>query len=275
MYTEQPSNCDNNDIHTHSLSSKKENCQDTQSLGVEGGIVKMKTVDAYQSLEDVEALIGECSKSLKEVKENGGGKGAIQPLLKVELGLDLVRQRLLCCAYAKLSAEELKSFDDLSGKPADPSVQFFGLEWTSVFSRCYALGVEVRLFKAGLEQDYLSKDRLQLCLSLIKQLTTELEMHVAAVKFDRLAPIHHSVQLMQQQQHVTNIGRAASFKQVDLARPSPQQQPAAVTSRRQASKYTGSKTDSVLVGTSSLAAGGATNKPVSRQKKKAAKVVVY
>merc|ERR1711872_725755 len=156
---------------------------------------------------------------------------------KVEFGLDLVRQRLLCCAYSKLSVQELKEFEAECTKPADPSVEFFGLEWTSVFSRCYALGVEVRLFKAGLQQDYLSRDRLALCLSLIHQLRTELELHVTAVKFERLSSIQQSMRLLQQQQNrVKDIGRTASFKQLD-----------STPSSRHVNKYKGSKTDSALV----------------------------
>ena len=40
--------------------------------------------------------------------------------------------------------QDLKDLKEQSLGPVDPSIQFFGLEWTSVFSRLYSLGVEIR-----------------------------------------------------------------------------------------------------------------------------------
>jgi hypothetical protein len=44
-------------------------------------------------------------------------------------------------------AEYLQEVADIleqSISPADPSVQFFGLEWSTVFSQCFSLGMELR-----------------------------------------------------------------------------------------------------------------------------------
>ena len=102
--------------------------------------------------------------------------------------------------------------------------------------------------KAGLEQNRLSFQRLLKALQLVNQLEAELQMHAEAVSSGRLSRSHLNLQL-RQQQTVTNIGRAASFR-ATAARGSMlgsgggggggHQQ------RRKQPKYKGSRTDSAL-----------------------------
>jgi len=190
------------------------------------------------SLEDLENLVGVCSRDLRRLKENQGDafENTLTEIAKIEFGLDQIKQRLLTCAYFKLTVQDLTDLKEQSMLPVDPSIEFFGIEWTSVFSRLYSLGVEIRLLKAGLEQERLSFLRLRAGLQLVNQLIAELQMHAAAVSSGRMSSSHLNFQL-RQQQNFTNIGRAASFRNTAVKGSAP---------RRKQQKYKGSRTDSAL-----------------------------
>eukprot|EP00088_Acartia_fossae_P000103 TRINITY_DN10030_c0_g1_i10.p1 TRINITY_DN10030_c0_g1~~TRINITY_DN10030_c0_g1_i10.p1 ORF type:complete len:289 (+),score=56.62 TRINITY_DN10030_c0_g1_i10:107-973(+) len=217
-------------------------------------------------LEDVEKLVGECSTVLRHAKEKNPlteSRGIMENISKVEFGLDLLRQRLLSCAFYMLTPQEYSSLVEESQVSADPSVEFFGLEWTSVFRRFYKLGVELRLLKTGLQQNRICVERVHTCLSLIHGLTAETQMHGHAVSSGRLSSSNLSLQL--KQQTVTQIGRTASFQnkqQTGLAAASTR------GSKHKQSKYKGSRTDSALI----LKADSSSNaNQTTEEKKKSSK----
>lgn len=186
--------------------------------------------------------MGECSTLLRHAKEKNpltDSTSILDNISKVEFGLDLLRQRLLSSAFYMLTAQEYSGIVRDSGVSADPSVEFFGLEWTSVFRRFYKLGVELRLLKTGLQQNRMNVDRLCTCLSLINQLTMEAQMHGQAVRQGRLSSSNLSLQL--KQQTVAQIGRTASFNNKAGAAGQ------LSSTKHKPTKYKGSRTDSALV----------------------------
>jgi len=200
-------------------------------------------INKENNLEDVEKLVGECSTLLRYAKEKSpltDSTCILDNISKVEFGLDLLRQRLLSSAFYMLTAQEYSGIVRDSGVSADPSVEFFGLEWTSVFRRFYKLGVELRLLKTGLQQNRMNVDRLCTCLSLINQLTMEAQMHGQAVLQGRLSSSNLSLQL--KQQTVAQIGRTASFNNKPGGAAGPLS-----SSKHKPTKYKGSRTDSALV----------------------------
>lgn len=199
-------------------------------------------INKENNLEDVEKLVGECSTLLRHAKEKNpltDSTSILDHISKVEFGLDLLRQRLLSSAFYMLTAQEYSGIVRDSGVSADPSVEFFGLEWTSVFRRFYKLGVELRLLKTGLQQNRMNVDRLCTCLSLTNQLTMEAQMHGQAVRQGRLSSSNLSLQL--KQQTVAQIGRTASFNNKSGATGQ------LSSTKHKPTKYKGSRTDSALV----------------------------
>lgn len=199
-------------------------------------------INKENNLEDVEKLVGECSTLLRHAKEKNpltDSTSILDNISKVEFGLDLLRQRLLSSAFYMLTAQEYSGIVRDSGVSADPSVEFFGLEWTSVFRRFYKLGVELRLLKTGLQQNRMNVDRLCTCLSLTNQLTMEAQMHGQAVRQGRLSSSNLSLQL--KQQTVAQIGRTASFNNKAGAAGQ------LSSTKHKPTKYKGSRTDSALV----------------------------
>eukprot|EP00088_Acartia_fossae_P060480 TRINITY_DN72446_c0_g1_i1.p1 TRINITY_DN72446_c0_g1~~TRINITY_DN72446_c0_g1_i1.p1 ORF type:complete len:289 (-),score=92.48 TRINITY_DN72446_c0_g1_i1:239-1069(-) len=220
-----------------SVPKKEEIFKDLSSSESEMSELK-EIISKENNLEDVEKLVGECSTVLRHVKEKSpltDSKGIMDNLSKVEFGLDLLRQRLLSCAFYMLSPQDYIALVNETGVSVDPSVEFFGLEWSSVFGRLYKLGVELRLLKTGLQQDRLCVDRLETCLTLIQQLSAEASMHGQALTSGRLSSSNLSLQL--KQQTVAQLGRTASFHHKSAQQ----------NSKKPVAKYKGSRTDSALV----------------------------
>jgi len=233
MYYRERFEFDN--VHSSNLYLEEEEM--SKDSGSSSGVDEL--LSGMERLEQVEQMVGDCSgllRAVKEAEQRADTKHAKDCLNKVEIGLDLIRQRVLTCAYYKLSVQEYMDLKSESSRPADPSVEFFGLEWSSVFSRCYTLGVDIRLLKSGLDQDRLNPDRLLTCLSTLHQLLAEIQMHAAALESGRLTAKHLATQL-QQQQVVASVGRTASFNNNNNNKQAAKQQ----------LKYGGSKTDSALL----------------------------
>jgi len=225
-------------VSPHDTTEEEEVLKGIGSLEADIGELTILVID--EKLNAAEDIVGEVSKLLRTLQDTDYRTDRISfrnIVDKVYMGLDLLRQRLLTSAYYKLPFQELSELKAIGSNntgAGDPSIQYFGLEWSSIFSRCYNLGIQIRLLKAGLEQHRLSPDRLKLSLILIHQLSAEIQMHAAAVYSGRLGSSHLSLQI--QQQMVTNLGRDASFKSTADKNGPPRKQ----------QKYKGSRTDSAL-----------------------------
>merc|ERR1712200_181113 len=228
-----------------SVPKKEEIFKDLSSSESEIDELK-EIINKENSLEDIEKLVGECSTLLRHVKEKSphtDSKQIMENLSKVEFGLELLRQRLMSSAFYLLNTQEYSEVvkEEEEANSADPSVEFFGLEWRRVFRRCYKLGVELRLLKAGVEQGRMCVDRLCSCLSLVRQLTAEAQMHAHAIQTGRLSSNNLSLQL--KQQTVAQLGRTASFNN----KSSNSSQSTLATLGKKSIKYKGSRTDSSLI----------------------------
>jgi len=220
--------------------SAYDTCQEKAAMKgidrLEADISELTSLVADDRLEGAEDLVGELSNLLKTwqgIDYRADQLHFKNIFEKIALGLDLLKQRLRTCAFNKLDMQEIRELENLAGEVVgDPSVEYFGLEWTSIFTKCYNLGMQIRLLKAGLEQGCLNTSRLRLSLQLIHHLSADTQMHAAAVSSGRLGS---NSGLRLQQQLMTNIGRASSFRTTPLA-----------GGARKPAKYQGSKTDSAL-----------------------------
>jgi len=237
-------NCKNVFDFDH-VSKKEEIFKELSSS--ESEVEELKTIlNKENNLEDVEKLVGECSTLLRHAKEKSPlteSKNILENISKVEFGLDLLRQRLLSCAFYMLTAQEYCGLVKETVISPDPSVEFFGLEWTSVFRRFYKLGVELRLLKTCLQQNRMNVERLETCLRLISQLTMEAQMHGQAVQTGRLTSSNLSLQL--KQQTVAKVGRTASFNNKSIVSGNNGSNHGSI--KQKPSKYKGSRTDSALL----------------------------
>ena len=113
--------------------------------------------------------------------------------------MDSVKDKLSPRQLSVLDQEELDT---------DPSVQFFGLEWDSVFAKCFSLGLNIRIFKQRLEGGMVDSISLASILSELKMVENQMEQHSIALLSGRLSSEQLSQQL-QQQLRVSQVGQLA------------------------------------------------------------------
>ena len=114
-------------------------------------------------------------------------------LLQVALGFYLLRQRLMTCAYFKLPGNLVEELRQMADPVVDPSVEYFGLEWTSVFTRMKRLARLIGSLKRDLGSGDVNMSVMKKILYLIDQLSAELDLHAIAYKHGRLSNSYHNV----------------------------------------------------------------------------------
>lgn len=114
-------------------------------------------------------------------------------LLQVALGFYLLRQRLMTCAYFKLSGNLVEELRQMADPVVDPSVEYFGLEWSSVFTRMKRLARLISSLKRDLVNGDVNMSAMKKSLYLIDQLSAELDLHAVAYKHGRLSNSYHNV----------------------------------------------------------------------------------
>merc|ERR1712001_437179 len=62
----------------------------------------------------------------------------------------------------------------------DPSIQFFGVEWNSVFARCFSLGFNIRIFRQRQRDGFVDVTGLACLLSDLCWVRRQMELHSVA-----------------------------------------------------------------------------------------------
>merc|ERR1712168_1229392 len=130
-------------------------------------------------------------------------------VMQIIAELEDIRDILVDCVKDSLSPRHLAVLDyEEEDSETDPSVQFFGVEWDSVFAKCFSLGLNIRIFKQRLEGGMVDSINLATILTDLKMVEKQMEQHSIALISGRLS----SEQLAQQLQHqllVSQVGQVA------------------------------------------------------------------
>merc|ERR1719431_30939 len=163
----------------------------------------------------LEERLGRTTRYMEEVKRIGTSmkKEDIslmkRRVLQIIAELEDIRDILLDSVKGSLSPRQLSVLDnEEEDLETDPSVQFFGVEWDSVFAKCFGLGLNIRIFKQRLEGGMVDSINLASILTDLKMVEKQMEQHSIALISGRLS----SEQLAQQLQHqllVSQVGQVA------------------------------------------------------------------
>ena len=124
-------------------------------------------------------------------------------LVMKELLIDSARHYLTARQVFVLEMEEETAI-------TDPSIQFFGLEWTLLNKRWQRIGRKVVSYSESLESKKVEMVTLASILKMMNQMGIELHHHQVAVISDQLSPDHLERQL-HNQRRVSNIGERAKI----------------------------------------------------------------
>merc|ERR1712098_74938 len=129
-------------------------------------------------------------------------------VMQIIAELEDIRDILLDSVKDSLSPRQLSVLDKEEEELTDPSVQFFGVEWDSVFAKCFSLGLNIRIFKQRLEGGMVDSINLATILTDLKMVVTQMEQHSIALLSGRLSSEQLSQQL-QRQLRISKVGQLA------------------------------------------------------------------
>ena len=138
----------------------------------------------------VEDKIGRVTRHMREVREMADTHRAEEVSLRgrrmvqIITELEDIRDDLVKMVTGKLSARQMEFLEATESEEEselDPSVQFFGVEWDSVFARCFNLGLNIRIFKARLAADCVDLAGLAVAVAEVRGVRRLMEAHRAAL----------------------------------------------------------------------------------------------
>merc|ERR1712013_946588 len=165
-------------------------------------------------IKEVEEKLGRTTRYMQEVRNIGSSMKKEEILLgkrrvmHIIAELEDIRDILVDCVKDSLSPRQLSVLDyEEEDSETDPSVQFFGVEWDSVFAKCFSLGLNIRIFKQRLECGIVDSINLASILTDLSMVEKQMEQHSIALLSGRLS----SEQLAQQLQQVKvwKVGQVA------------------------------------------------------------------
>merc|ERR1712013_599091 len=149
------------------------------------------------NINEVEEKLGRTTRYMQEVRNIGSSMKKEEILLgkrrvmQIIAELEDIRDILVDCVKDSLSPRQLSVLDyKEEDSETDPSVQFFGVEWDSVFAKCFSLGLNIRIFKQRLECGMVDSINLASILSgrlSSEQLAQQLQQQVRVWKVGQVA----------------------------------------------------------------------------------------
>merc|ERR1712154_134932 len=153
--------------------------------------------------QEVEEKLGRTTKYMEHVRDIGNTSKEEElilvkrRLLQIVTELEDIKEDLVYLVRDQLSPRQLalplETNDEDQAVDTDPSVQFFGVEWNSVFARCFSLGLNIRIFKqrqqelhsVAFSSGVTSQAYLARQLQLQLQVTQAGQVKRKSVKYDR------------------------------------------------------------------------------------------
>ena len=171
-----------------------------------------KKLDGQNTVED---KLGRVTRLMRQVRDVGGScrhedVNLIQRrMIQIITELEDIKDDLENLVTNKLSPRQmefLKETDGDNGEDNDPSVQFFGVEWNSVFAKCFTVGLNIRIFKQRLAADCVDISGLACILTDLGWVKRQMELHSVALESGVLSQAHFTLEL--QQKLVITAGEA-------------------------------------------------------------------
>ena len=169
--------------------------------------------------QEVEEKLGRTTKYMEHVRDIGNTSKEEElilvkrRLLQIVTELEDIKEDLVYLVRDQLSPRQLalllETNDEDQAVDTDPSVQFFGVEWNSVFARCFSLGLNIRIFKQRQQDGFLDVTGLACLLSDLCWVRRQMELHSVAFSSGVTSQAYLARQLQLQLQ-VTQAGQVKS-----------------------------------------------------------------
>merc|ERR550517_744360 len=168
--------------------------------------------------EEVEDKLGRTTRYMEQVRDIGTTNKDAEltlvrrRLLQIVSELEDIKEELVYLVRDQLSPRQLDLLLDTNDDQTvdtDPSIQFFGVEWNSVFARCFGLGLNMRIFKQRQRDGFVDVTGLACLLSDLSWVRRQMELHSVAFSSGVTSQAYLARQLQLQLQ-VTQAGQVKS-----------------------------------------------------------------
>ena len=135
--------------------------------------------EAQEEMETLEVRLGQVSKYLGEIRDETEKEIVCLNLKLASDELEGIRTILLETVEGEVSERQMEVIGGRgTGKQVDPSIQYFGAEWSSVFSKLFNTGLNIRIFKQRQSAGYLDILSLASILAEMDKVQEEVELHM-------------------------------------------------------------------------------------------------
>ena len=146
----------------------------------------------YKGEESVEDKLGRVTRYMEHIRDIGTTSKKEElnlikrRIVQIVSELEDIKEDLVNLVRDQLSPRQLtvllepSSEDDVDPADTDPSIQFFGVEWNSVFARCFSLGFNIRIFRQRQRDGFVDVTGLACLLSDLSWVRRQMELHSVA-----------------------------------------------------------------------------------------------
>ena len=171
----------------------------------------------YKGEEAVEDKLGRVTRYMEHIRDIGTTSKKEElnlikrRIVQIVSELEDIKEDLVNLVRDQLSPRQLtvllepSSEDEVDPAETDPSIQFFGVEWNSVFARCFSLGFNIRIFRQRQRDGFVDVTGLACLLSDLSWVRRQMELHSVAFTSGAMSASNIARQL-QLQQAVTQAG---------------------------------------------------------------------
>ena len=146
-------------------------------MGIQHTTVAVR--EARKEMETLEVRLGQVSKYLGEIREEKEKQKICLNLTLASDELESIRTILLESVDGEVSDRQMEVIGGRgTGKQVDPSIQYFGAEWSSVFSKLFNTGLNIRIYKQRQSAGYLDIFSLASILAEMDKVQGEVELHM-------------------------------------------------------------------------------------------------
>ena len=143
------------------------------------------------SMESLEEKVGRLTSCLHDIKGLGvkisvEQRGVLRQLVgQAAAELEDVKEFLICSVSDQLSPRQVAV---IQGEEEEGEREQEGIEWDSVFARCFNLSINLRIFRQKLELGMVDHITLAIILSDLRKVQNELDSHAEAILSGEMSP---------------------------------------------------------------------------------------
>jgi len=171
--------------------------------------VRMKQI--HSTMESLEERLGNVSKYIEDIRDEKIYDKVIENIQLANRELNCVRDILIETFSEVLTERQMEVIaGGNNDDQTDPSIEYFGAEWSSVFSKLFNTGLNIRILKQRQSAGFMDTFSMASILCEMKKVQRELELHEKFIRSKNKQPPKHQRELVKYRKAKTEDLRGKS-----------------------------------------------------------------